>query len=103
MASTPASICYNNPGAMYPGPSATRFGSTGFEVIGGGHRIATFDNPVNGAAAEKYARAHGCSRIRFAGSLILMAMTAYWYWKLFPHLMTTNTSLAAMSPIRLCK
>lgn len=49
---TPASIRFNNPGAQYPGPSARKFGSTGTEIIGGGHKIAVFDNPVNGAAAQ---------------------------------------------------
>lgn len=48
----PASIRFNNPGAQYPGPSARKYGSTGTEIIGGGHKIAVFDNPVNGAAAQ---------------------------------------------------
>lgn len=48
----PASIRFRNPGAMYPGPSAKRFGSTGTEIIGGGHKIAVFDDPVKGAAAQ---------------------------------------------------
>lgn len=49
---TPASIRYNNPGAQYPGQSATAFGSTGFGIIGGGHKIAKFDTPEQGAAAQ---------------------------------------------------
>lgn len=48
----PAAIRYNNPGAMYPGPSATRFGSTGFGMIGGGHKIAQFPSMEHGAAAQ---------------------------------------------------
>ena len=52
MTQRPASIRYNNPGAQYPGPSAKRFGSTGTEIIGGGHKIAVFDDPVKGAAAQ---------------------------------------------------
>jgi hypothetical protein len=52
MAQPPASIRYNNPGAQYPGPSARKFGSIGTEVIGGGHKIAVFDDPVRGAAAQ---------------------------------------------------
>lgn len=48
----PASIRYANPAAMYPGPIATRFGSTGYEIIGGGHKIAVFPDPVSGAAAQ---------------------------------------------------
>ena len=48
---TPATIRYGNPGGMYPGPSASRFGSGGYGVIGGGHQIASFDDPVAGAAA----------------------------------------------------
>jgi len=48
----PASIRFNNPGAQYPGPSARKYGSTGTEIIGGGHQIAVFDDPVKGAAAQ---------------------------------------------------
>lgn len=48
----PASIRFNNPLAMYPGPSAKRYGSTGTERIGGGHLIAKFDDPVYGAAGN---------------------------------------------------
>lgn len=48
----PASVRYNNPGAQYPGQSARKFGSTGTEIIGGGHKIAVFDDPVKGAAAQ---------------------------------------------------
>lgn len=48
----PASIRTNNPGAMYPGPSAKKFGSTGTETIGGGHLIAVFPDKVAGAAAQ---------------------------------------------------
>jgi hypothetical protein len=52
MSQPPASIRFNNPGAQYPGPSARKFGSIGTEVIGGGHKIAVFDDPVRGAAAQ---------------------------------------------------
>lgn len=48
----PASVRFNNPGAQYPGQSAQRFGTTGTETIGGGHKIAKFDSPVQGAAAQ---------------------------------------------------
>jgi hypothetical protein len=48
----PAPIRYNNPGGMYPGPSASAFGSTDYGIIGGGHKIARFDDPVSGAAAQ---------------------------------------------------
>lgn len=51
----PASIRTNNPGAMYPGPSSKRFGSSRFEVLhshDGTHKIACFDDPVDGAAAQ---------------------------------------------------
>lgn len=48
----PAAIRYNNPGAMYPGKSASRFGSKSYGVIGGGHKIARFPTPVDGAAAQ---------------------------------------------------
>lgn len=55
MARIPASIRNNNPGAMYPGPSARRFGSSSFETLvsrDGTHKIATFMSPVQGAAAQ---------------------------------------------------
>jgi len=50
--SGPASIRNNNPGAMYPGESAKRFGSTHTNRIGGGHLIAEFPDAVSGAAAQ---------------------------------------------------
>lgn len=46
----PASIRYYNPGAAYPSAASRRFGSTGEQIIGGGHKIAVFDDPVKGAA-----------------------------------------------------
>lgn len=51
---TPASIRNNNPGGMYPGPSARKFGSRSHEVLhskDGEHKIATFPDGVSGAAA----------------------------------------------------
>jgi len=51
-ATVPATIRTNNPGAMWPGPSSKKFGSTTFDTIGGGNKIAIFDNPVSGAAAQ---------------------------------------------------
>lgn len=57
MAITPASIRTNNPGAMYPGPAATKFGSTQYQTLrskDGEHRIAMFDDPVRGGAAMFY-------------------------------------------------
>lgn len=48
----PASIRYNNPGAMYPGPSALAYGSDTTGTIGGGHLIAGFPDPISGAAAQ---------------------------------------------------
>ena len=52
---TPASIRNNNPGAMYPGKSAKKFGSTAGETLiskDGKHKIATFPTPIHGAAAQ---------------------------------------------------
>lgn len=49
--SIPASIRNNNPGAMWPGPSAARFGSTGTQDLPKGQKIATFSDPINGGAA----------------------------------------------------
>lgn len=48
----PASIRYNNPGAQYPSEAAAAFGQIGYGIIGGGHKIARFPHPVNGAAAN---------------------------------------------------
>lgn len=48
----PASFRYNNPGAQYPSAEAARFGQTGYGIIGGGHKIACFPSPVNGAASN---------------------------------------------------
>lgn len=47
-----ASIRNNNPGAMYPGESARKFGSAVTHCIGGGHLIAEFPDAVSGAAAQ---------------------------------------------------
>lgn len=47
-----ASIRYHNPGAQYPSERAAAFGQIGYGVIGGGHKIARFPHPVNGAAAN---------------------------------------------------
>lgn len=57
---TPASIRNNNPGAMEPGPSARKFGSTSYETLRWKgpdgkprmNRIATFATPQHGAAAQ---------------------------------------------------
>src|ERR1043165_453828 len=48
----PASFRYNNPGAQYPSAEAPQFGQIGYGIIGGGHKIACFPSPVNGAAAN---------------------------------------------------
>ena len=56
---TPASIRNHNPGAMEPGPSAKKFGSTSYETLRWTgpdgkpktNRIATFPTPQHGAAA----------------------------------------------------
>jgi hypothetical protein len=48
----PASVRYNNPGAQWPGPVATQYGSTGSHRIGGGNLIAEFPDAAHGAAAH---------------------------------------------------
>ncbi len=51
----PASIRNRNPGAMYPGASAKKFGSTSYETLrskDGVHKIATFPTHIHGAAAH---------------------------------------------------
>lgn len=50
----PASIRFNNPGAQYPADWAKAFGMDGYAVIGGGHLIARFPDPVAGAAANMF-------------------------------------------------
>lgn len=51
----PASIRYNNPGAMWPGPSSRKFDAIGKQRLndglGQGNRIAIFLNAIDGAAA----------------------------------------------------
>lgn len=50
----PASIRNHNPGAMYPGTSSKKFGSSSYETLrskDGVHKIATFPSPIQGAAA----------------------------------------------------
>jgi hypothetical protein len=50
----PASIRYNNPGAMWPGPSSKKFGAVGHVNLkdGQGNKIAVFPTAVHGAAAQ---------------------------------------------------
>jgi hypothetical protein len=48
----PAAIRFNNPGAQYPANAAKAFGMDGHGVIGGGHRIAHFSDPIGGAASN---------------------------------------------------
>ena len=49
---TPASVRYNNPGAMWDGPSASKFGSKTHGVLSDGNHIAYFGTPEAGAAAQ---------------------------------------------------
>lgn len=46
-----ASVRNNNPGAMYPGPSASAYGSTSHEDLSTGHKIAQFPDAESGGAA----------------------------------------------------
>lgn len=54
MARIPASIRNKNPGAMWPGAIATKWGSKHYETLndGQGNKIATFDNWVDGICAQ---------------------------------------------------
>lgn len=51
----PASIRYNNPGAMWPGPSSRKFGAIGKQNLNDGlnqgNKIAIFTNAIDGGAA----------------------------------------------------
>ena len=51
-AAMPASIRTNNPGAQWPGASASRFGADSFQQLRDGNKIAVFPTPVHGAAAQ---------------------------------------------------
>lgn len=49
----PATIRNNNPGAMYPNQSwQDKYNYVGMQIIGGGHQIAQFATPIDGAAAQ---------------------------------------------------
>jgi peptidoglycan hydrolase-like protein with peptidoglycan-binding domain len=59
--SVPAAIQFKNPGAMWPGATATKWGSTKWQYLadgtgqgggGKGNKIAIFDNWVDGIAAQ---------------------------------------------------
>ncbi|KRR10747.1 peptidoglycan-binding protein [Bradyrhizobium valentinum] len=65
-----ASFRYNNPGAQYPSARAARFGQIGYGIIGGGHKIARFPSPVNGAASnfDLLSRSYVGMRIGEAGT-----------------------------------
>jgi peptidoglycan hydrolase-like protein with peptidoglycan-binding domain len=54
MPKIPAAIRYKNPGAMWPGKTATKWGSTGYVTLndGQGNKIAIFPTFVQGAAAQ---------------------------------------------------
>jgi len=54
MAKIPAAIRYKNPGAMWPGKVATKWGSTSYVTLndGQGNKIAVFPTFVQGAAAQ---------------------------------------------------
>lgn len=54
MARIPAAIRYKNPGAMWPGKVATKWGSTAYVTLndGQGNKIAVFPTFVQGAAAQ---------------------------------------------------
>lgn len=51
MTDTPASIRNKNPGAQWPSKTSKKFGSTSFEKLADGNKIATFNDYVSGAAA----------------------------------------------------
>lgn len=67
----PASIRYWNPGAMWPGPSATAFGATGFDVLrdGQGNKIARFPDAESGAAAQFDLLKRGYTGMRLADAV----------------------------------
>ncbi|WP_332116079.1 hypothetical protein [Azorhizobium caulinodans] len=64
-----ASVRYNNPGAQYPSPVSKDYGSTTHAIIGGGHKIAIFEDKTHGAAAQFALLRRGYSGMRL-GDLI---------------------------------
>lgn len=50
--SDPASIRYFNPGAMWPGSTASQYGSTQSVTLRDGNKIAVFPDAVSGASAQ---------------------------------------------------
>lgn len=48
----PASIRTKNPGAMWPGPTATRWGSKRYITLKDGNKIAVFENWIDGISAQ---------------------------------------------------
>lgn len=80
---TPASVRTNNPGAMYPGPSAKKFGGATFEVLkskDGTHKIAKFPSPIHGAAAQFDLLMHGrdpLGRYRYRGKTVRAAIEVW--------------------------
>jgi uncharacterized protein (TIGR02594 family) len=69
MATVPATIRYNNPGAMYPGAASRKFGGKAGAIIGGGHQIAEFPDKVSGAAAQFYLLASGYTDLSLRDAL----------------------------------
>lgn len=67
----PASIRFWNPGAMWPGPSATAFGATGFDTLndGQGNKIARFPDAESGGAAQFDLLKRGYSGMRLADAI----------------------------------
>jgi peptidoglycan hydrolase-like protein with peptidoglycan-binding domain len=63
-------VLFRSPGAQYPSARAARFGQTGYGIIGGGHKIARFPSPVNGAASnfDLLSRSYVGMRIGEAGT-----------------------------------
>jgi len=89
----PASVRYNNPGAMWPGPSATKFGSTGYGTLADGNKIATFDDPVNGAAAHFDLLAN-----RYAGMALSDAITKWSGGNSSPAYIASVSKATGLSP-----
>lgn len=65
----PVSIRTKNPGAMWPGPVATKFGSKEWIPCGGNNKCAVFPTYEQGAAAQFYLWATRYSNMKLSAAI----------------------------------
>jgi hypothetical protein len=64
-----APVRYANPGAQYPSADTANYGSTGYVKLPDGNKIAVFQDPVHGAAANMSLLAHGYQNMPIAAAV----------------------------------